>query len=272
MTYGLVRPTLYPLKHLKQLFTNYKYREYCTLVSRYGKIKRFTECNIIFNDYDFLVPDVASFLSAYREIFLEGIYSFCCDKPDPLILDCGANVGVGVFFFKKLFPRARIIAYEADPQIYKYLTRNINTNKVKDVTAINKAVWTSDGPVGFCREGADGGKISISELESSCSVNAESFQTILENNIFDFIKIDIEGAEVDVLRDKVYLIRNTKYVFVEYHSFTERKQGIGSLISEFEMAGFRCHVHPPLISKQPFKHIDVYNGMDMQLNLFFIRD
>src|SRR5262245_1191532 len=36
----------------------------------------------------------------FREIFVEGIYLFYPDKDDPIILDCGANIGMSILFFK----------------------------------------------------------------------------------------------------------------------------------------------------------------------------
>src|SRR5688572_8635835 len=59
--------------------------------------------------------DGASFVASYSEIFKRGIYRFETPSESPQIIDCGANIGLSVIYFKRLFPAARITAFEADP-------------------------------------------------------------------------------------------------------------------------------------------------------------
>ena len=52
----------------------------------------------------------------FREIILDTQYMFEADNDFPFIIDCGSNIGVGILFFKILYPQARIIAFEPDPE------------------------------------------------------------------------------------------------------------------------------------------------------------
>jgi tRNA1(Val) A37 N6-methylase TrmN6 len=45
------------------------------------------------------------------------------------VFDCGANIGFATIFFKWLFPKARIYAFEPDPATYALLEKNVKTNK-----------------------------------------------------------------------------------------------------------------------------------------------
>src|SRR5688572_20822569 len=59
--------------------------------------------------------DSASFVHSYSEIFKREIYRFTTVNNAPKIIDCGANIGLSVIYFKRLYPAAKIVAFEADP-------------------------------------------------------------------------------------------------------------------------------------------------------------
>lgn len=215
---------------------------------------------------------MASFLSAFREIFVEEIYSFASTNKDPKILDCGANIGLSVLYFKERFPDSKLTVFEADPSIFETLKENITTNGLKDVELINKAVWSENTVLEFSIEGADGGRVNVANDGNLIRVPAISLSSILKNDVYDFIKIDIEGAELEALRGCRAELARQNLVFVEFHSFKSRQQGLSVILSEFECAGYRLHVHPPYTCARPFLGIEDRNGMDMQLNLFFWKD
>ena len=68
------------------------------------KIKLFDYTVSAFNYY--------SFQSLLIEIFINKSYLFKSAKPDPFILDCGANIGMATLLFKKLYPNAIINCFE----------------------------------------------------------------------------------------------------------------------------------------------------------------
>lgn len=270
---GIIKPFLCAaLIHLYRLVFEPKYRSYCWLVTRYGRTPRFQQRIIKLHDLNLTVPDVASFLSAYREIFVEEIYAFNADSSAPFILDCGANIGLSILYYKQKFPRAQVVAYEADPQIFSILEHNVRSNGIDGVELHNLAVWSSETFVEFSVEGADAGRINTGDDANIIRVPTVSLSSLIRERSYEFVKIDIEGAELEALKDCDDYLANHKYFFVEFHSFKDKKQGLGELILPFERSGFRVHVHPPLTAKQPFLGIKGYLGMDMQLNLFFWRD
>jgi hypothetical protein len=67
-------------------------------------------------DYTISFCGRASFLYLFEEIFAKASYLFHSDTDRPL--DCGSNIGMSVLFFKKLYPAARITAFEPDPRTY----------------------------------------------------------------------------------------------------------------------------------------------------------
>ncbi len=256
-------------KHLYRLLFNVEYRRFFWLVAKYGRTPRYRQRNIRVQGWNLIVPDVASFFSAYREIFIEQIYAFPSASKAPVVLDCGANIGVSILYFKKLYPSAKVIAYEADPTIFGFLQANMQKNDITDVELHNVAIWSSEMTVEFNVEGADGGRINVGNDRNVIAVQAISLESVVQQHKFDFIKLDIEGAETDALAGSMKYLDRVPFVFVEFHSFQGKKQKLGKLINDFERLGFRVHVHPPFTQKTPFMGMQDNMGMDMQLNLFF---
>src|SRR5262249_21758755 len=79
------------------------------------------------------VQSAHQFLERKRELFDQELYRFLADGDSPRILDCGAGIGLGVCYFKKLYPQSEITAFEPDPQIFEILKRNCESWGAKDV-------------------------------------------------------------------------------------------------------------------------------------------
>jgi hypothetical protein len=58
--------------------------------------------------------DAASFRVVAFEVFVKAEYFFRTSHDAPVIFDCGANIGLATLFFKRLYPKARVHAFEAD--------------------------------------------------------------------------------------------------------------------------------------------------------------
>lgn len=266
---NLFRPIYFePAKHVYKFFADGDYRSYWLLESKLRKIPRFTDCHADVHGWKLSIPDSASFLSAFNEIFLERIYAFKSETPSPRILDLGANIGLSVLFFKRLNPQAQIVAYEADPRIFEYLENNVHGNGYTDVRLINKAAWHENTALQFSSEGADGGRAALTGDGNLVDVEAVDIAEILKTDRFDFLKMDIEGAEDVVLPACRDYLGNVRYIFVEYHSRAGRKQCLDRIIGILSDAGFRIHLHSVMCSPSPFVKLKVHSGFDMQLNIF----
>lgn len=273
MLSSLVRPLWRPAaRHLYKLIADAGYREHQLLLARLGGRPRFEPCSAKVSGWALSLPDAASFLSAYQEIFVEQIYAFAAASPAPRILDLGANIGLSVLYFKRLYPRAAITAYEADPSVFRYLERNVHGNGFGDVRLVNKAVWDESTVIRFAAEGADGGRVAHDGDADPIFVAAIDIREILRGADYDFLKMDIEGAEERVLPAARGSLAGFKQVFVEYHSPAGRRQRLDLIIGELAHAGFRVHIHSVTPSPSPFARVRVNAGFDMQLNIFAWRE
>lgn len=220
-------------------------------------------------------PDARSFLYMHDEIFRREIYRFQAGGPSPLFIDGGANIGLATLYVKRLYPAARVVAFEPDEKVKAYLDRNIAAAGLSDVRTEALALWSSATTLRFASEGADAGRVlrderDRSEVAGRCEVRTARLRDYLGEPV-DLLKLDIEGAELEVVRDCADLLGNVRCLFVEYHSFVSRAQGLAELLGMIERAGFRHHLSAPLVSDAPFWERTEHLGMDNQLNVFAYR-
>lgn len=249
--------------------TNVNYRKFLYLAFIYGSSKRYHRKNISVLNYRLQVPDALSFIWQFKEIFADESYKFESELTDPVIYDCGSNIGLSCIYFKKLFPAAIIKAFEADPNIAKYLNNNLYQNGFTDVEVIEKAVWIEDGEIDINSEGADASTIFSSD--ANLKVESVRLKKLLEKEQrVDLLKMDIEGAEVQVLNDCRNNLSSVRNIFIEFHSYTNDKQKLSKLISVLEENNFRYFIKPVADREKPFiNKINKFNpAMDLQLNIF----
>ncbi len=151
---------------------------------------------------------------------------FSIENEFPLIIDCGANIGVSVLEWKYRWPTAKIICFEPDPFAFKLLEANINKNDLPGVTAIRAAISDQAGhsPLyGELHPGADGRGNSLRpewgqrQGTLKTDVPCVKLANYLKDQQVDFLKIDIEGMEEAVLKDASPNLGNVQAAYIEVH-------------------------------------------------------
>jgi len=258
------------LKNIALFFIDSRYRKFIWLSLKLGFTKRYTETSTSISGLKFQIPDALSFLWQYHEIFYSESYKFKPKNVNPVIFDCGANVGTSVMYFRKHYPSAVIKAFEPDKKIFSYLEHNILNNKIKDIELFNAAVWKENTTLNFAGDGADGGQIDTKN-KGNTDVQAIRLKDLLEKEkSIDLLKIDIEGAEYEVFEDCKNSLSRIHNIFVECHSFLNNAQEIHKILNIFHQNGFRYFIQNESNRTSPFynkkRNADV--SMDMQLNIF----
>lgn len=106
--------------------------------------------------------------------------------------------------------------------------------------------------------------------DDTVSVPVVRLAPYLDQSI-DLLKLDIEGAETEVLLDCQDELDTVDHLFVEYHSYLEQEQRLDEILRVLREVGFRVHIQPELVADKPFVHqLDSY-GMDHRLNIFAYR-
>jgi FkbM family methyltransferase len=230
--------------------------------------------NINDKDYEFI--DGASFAFMYTEIFDKEIYKFKCSSPCPIIIDAGANIGLSTIYFKEKYPGAIITSIEPDAEVYRCLQQNIVRHNLEGINLINKALWNQKTKLVFRPDGADGGKLDherIGDSSDSYIVDTILLSEIIGERKIDMLKIDIEGAESNVIIESESFLTNVKNIFIEYHSFEGEDQHLNDILTVLKRLKFRYFLSTSAhFVTSPFMGFPVYQGIDNMINIFAVRE
>jgi FkbM family methyltransferase len=140
------------------------------------------------------------------------------------ILDVGANIGLYAIRFAKRFERARVYAFEPMPTSHAFLQRNVAANSVGDrVSCFNYGLSETSGTVDFFISPAAGTNASLLNVAGAQDAQRVVGLTLTMDQwtsnqkvVPDFIKCDVEGAELLVFRGgRATLAQHQPVVFAE---------------------------------------------------------
>ena len=209
---------------------NYTFSERMSLLR--SRLSRGQETNILNFKVKRLGRD--SFRIVLWEIFYKGEYRFESSVQSPLILDCGANIGLATLYFKHIYPKARVVAFEADPDTAAALRENVSANQLQDVSVHNLMLTNAEGEFTFFAGGegslmgsATPGRTSSREIR----VKGARLSEFVDETVH-LLKLDVEGAEFDVMTDLIATgkIRLIERMVIEYH---HKIDGARSRLAEF---------------------------------------
>ena len=177
----------------------------------------------------------------FKDEMVRRIYAFSSASVEPRVIDGGANMGVFALSTLRDHPRARITAFEPDPAIYAILRENLALNGAAHVTTINAALGAADGEMSFVADGQAGGAL---DAGGQMRVSVVPLSRYLTDDV-DFLKLNIEGAELDVLREvaDAGVLSRVRAMVVEYHGWPGGEQRLGAILTLLADAGFRYMVH-----------------------------
>ena len=152
------------------------------------------------------------------------------------------------------------------------MNNNLQAFSFTDIDARQQIVWTENGTKSFVSEGGLSGRIAENDSKNENLVSLETIRLKdLLNRKIEFLKIDIEGAEFEVLVDCKNELKNVEHIFIEYHSEQNKTQTLNEILEILSNAGFRYHIHEAFSSPQPFIEIKTMLNMDLQLNIYGYR-
>jgi FkbM family methyltransferase len=212
-------------------------------------------------------------------------------KTGDTFIDVGANTGYySLLASRRVGNGGRVVAIEASPRTFMELNNNLNLNRVNNVRALNVAVSDHAGTVAlYGGPSSHRGLTTLNPhqgLPFECEVPAAPLADLLRPEEIQgarLIKIDIEGAELEVARGMAPLLaqgRADLEILLETHPFHLAKLGkqADDLLQIFQEAGFHGYRiendYSPLsyLDSPPDSHLPrLKRAIDGEMNLVLSR-
>jgi FkbM family methyltransferase len=165
--------------------------------------------------------DYIQLLTLFEEIFVFEVYRFSTQNPRSVVVDCGSNIGLSILYIKTICSTAKVIAFEPDHETFALLRENILTNNLNDVTCHNLALSNFVGEAVLFKpniSGSPGMSLIPTEHANRDTVYVACLSHFINEQI-DFLKIDVEGSEIQILNDLIETdkIRLIRQMVIEFH-------------------------------------------------------
>jgi len=196
----------------------FSYHEYLWSITRAFHLPDFIPFKIeesLFQNPDLHEPEVSRFLSKTH---------------GALFVDVGANLGRYTIMLSSNYKR--IIAIEPEPSNMKHLKRNLLQAGINNVDPLQIAISDREGYVKLYLARHSGGHtIKKGYYNKYIKVKASTLNSILKNEPhIDLIKVDVEGAEWQVLKGSQKIMPKIKSWMIEIHD-KNRKHELEKLLS-----------------------------------------
>ena len=151
---------------------------------------------------------------------LDGMDSYGIEgRPNNIIVDIGANIGIFTVYAATLNADSKIISYEPEDENFLILGKNIHLSGIEDRVEIRKIAISDsigdiylDGNSGLTKTSKESGSQKV-----SCITLDELFK-IHNLTEVDILKVDIEGGEYDMFKNvSDNVLKVIKYIAMEVH-------------------------------------------------------
>lgn len=179
----------------------------------------------------------------FLEIFQDEVYEQVWrPKPGDIVLDIGAYVGMFTVKASRLVgDKGKVIAVEPSPQNYELLEKNCEG--LNNVILVKKAIMskTGTGKLYYAKSTASNSLIIRGERYVEVrTIKLDDLMIDLGLDKVDIIKIDAEGAEIDVLQGgQVVLANGTRLAIAAYHTAPNGKAEIAQVTSLLQEADYK---------------------------------
>jgi FkbM family methyltransferase len=212
--------------------------------------------------YEYAFDGGVSFLSRWEiadelKRSLGGYLAHYAPSPGDTVIDCGACKGeFSLYASKAVGASGRVLAFEPDPRLYAELTDNIALNGSVNITAVKKGVWSSDGELKFVDDDLKGHSFmkALDDPDAItvpvASIDGECARLGIKK--VDFIKMDVEGAEIEAIRGAELMLRgNDAAIAVASYHLVDGKKSCDAVERALEGLGYKAWTGHP-------RHVTTY--------------
>lgn len=172
-----------------------------------SKSFRYNDVELFYNSRDHLI--------GLAEVFLLDTYLASLLQEGDLVVDLGAGIGdFAILASRRVGPEGKVIALEPNAEDYQLLKINVERNGCPNVTALNVGV------------AGEPGQKEISFWGKKYAFRVDTLENILARlevrDRIDFIKMDIEGFEAEVIGGSIETIKDADVISLELHWTKDR--------------------------------------------------
>jgi FkbM family methyltransferase len=145
-----------------------------------------------------------------------------------VVVDIGAHIGTFTLYAAKMCGASHVFSFEPSPANYRILSDNVERNQLRNVTCVNQAVAGNRGLRTLRLDSIDPGSNSLvigsseRSTEVECCTLEDVFQRFSLPRI-DYLKIDCEGAEYEILENATSRLQQISRISMETHSTLDRR-------------------------------------------------
>ena len=192
-------------------------------------------------------------------------------KPGQVIVEVGANIGAHtVFLAQQVGMTGRVLAFEPQRLVFQTLCANLALNNIANVLAFQQAVGATPGeivvPLLDWRREQNFGELALGQYQEGERVPVTTIDSFNLPRC-DFIKVDVEGMEIEVLKGATQTIARTRaFLYVE----NDRRDKAPALVRFIDSLGYDMFWHaPPLFNPDNYrKNTENVFGQIVSLNMF----
>lgn len=180
------------------------------------------------NDRKIVAPSINGISCISSEMWMFELLHELLRETDGVFLDVGVNVGQTLVKLKSLDPDRNYVGFEPNPTCIYYVNELLKVNKFSKCTLVPIGLFTDDGllPLGlYTDDPSDASASMIGEFRPGGIIRTQMFvptfrydsvASLLGIGNVGIVKIDVEGAEIEVLRSLVGMIqRDTPVILLE---------------------------------------------------------
>jgi FkbM family methyltransferase len=172
---------------------------------RYHRLRGFDDFPVFFHSY----PEPTASSDAYLD--------FAALVPGDIVLDLGAYAGMAsIMFSKRVGAEGMVLAYEPDPYNFDAALRNVSMHHklsaLDNIRLDGKAIWRDRNGLEFSCDGNMGSSASriVGRRGDVRQIPTTTLENIVHDNALEriaLVKMDIEGAEIEVIRHSLALLK-----------------------------------------------------------------
>jgi len=224
------------IRNVKVVFKEFKY-PFKTLVKIFFAKLRFIKNNYLIetkNGVKFAIEpnsnDIGMILEYFRDKPYNSIDEFFVSDGD-VVVDLGANIGAFSINVAMLNPNGQVFSFEPMPDNFFRFSKNINLNRLKNIKPFQVAISKNNDEIDLLVN-KDSAFHSIVNSNNSSSikkikVRGITLSSFIENeklNQINFLKVDIEGAEYDLIYNlEEFVFKIIHKIVFEVHPIDEKR-------------------------------------------------